>query len=206
MDLFANESPLPLRLPDADVVLYQSVILHKPADAILNDLIVETDWQSRTIRLWGREYQQPRLIAWSADKGVTYRYSGVTLPVAPWTSNLLALKSLVEGVADASFNSVLLNYYRDEKDSMGMHSDDEPELGEQPVIASLSFGETRALSFKHRSRRELKSVKVALPSGSLLLMKGDTQKNWKHGMAKQRKACGPRVNLTFRKILPVSNR
>ena len=118
-----------------------------------------------------------------------------------WTPLLLDLKARVESLADASFNSVLLNYYRDHNDAMGMHADDEPELGPTPVIASLSFGETRTLRFKHRHDTQLATVKLPLTSGSLLVMRGDTQRNWKHGINRQTRACGPRVNLTFRRIL-----
>ena len=101
------------------------------------------------------------------------------------------------------FNSVLLNYYRDHRDSMGMHSDDEPELGERPILASLSLGEERTFILKHKRDKALKPVRLKLASGSLLLMKGDTQRYWKHGIDKETRPCGPRVNLTFRRILHV---
>ena len=101
----------------------------------------------------------------------------------------------------ASFNSVLLNYYRDNRDSMGFHSDDEPELGERPVIASVSLGEERTLVLKHQLNKLAKPVRLRLASGSVLLMKGETQRYWKHGVAKKTRACGPRINLTFRRIL-----
>jgi len=103
-------------------------------------------------------------------------------------------------VCGEAFNSVLLNFYRDERDSMGLHSDDEPELGPRPVIASLSLGEARTFTFKHRKLVDHPLVKIPLESGSLLLMKGDTQRNWKHGISKSSKPLGRRVNLTFRQI------
>jgi alkylated DNA repair dioxygenase AlkB len=106
----------------------------------------------------------------------------------------------MESIAEARFNSVLLNYYRDQRDSMGFHSDDEPELGDRPVIASLSLGEERTFVFKHRKVKTLKPVRLKLASGSLLLMKGETQSYWKHGIDKESRRCGPRVNLTFRSI------
>ena len=96
---------------------------------------------------------------------------------------------------------MLLNYYRDQRDSMGMHSDDEPELGSNPTIASVSLGEQRTLVLKHKFRKELKPVHLPLDSGSLLLMKGATQHHWKHGINKESRPCGPRVNLTFRRIV-----
>jgi alkylated DNA repair dioxygenase AlkB len=104
-------------------------------------------------------------------------------------------------VAGCPFNSVLINYYRDHRDSMGMHSDDEPELGPNPVIASLSLGQTRQFVMRHKTNRALKIMRMNLDSGSLLLMKGETQTHWKHGIPKESQACGPRVNLTFRRIV-----
>jgi alkylated DNA repair dioxygenase AlkB len=112
------------------------------------------------------------------------------------------LKGAVQGIARVEFNSVLLNYYRNERDSMGSHSNDEPELGKNPVIASLSLGDERVFVFKHKTRKDLAPVRLPLASGSLLLMRGETQHYWKHGIEKQTQPCGPRVNLTFRRILP----
>ena len=108
---------------------------------------------------------------------------------------------MAERATDATFNSVLLNYYRDHNDSVGFHSDDEPELGATPTIGSISLGETRTLSFKPKARKDWKPVRIALESGSLLVMKGDTQRNWRHAIAKESQPRGPRVNLTFRLIL-----
>ena len=132
---------------------------------------------------------------------MTYAYSGVSLTALPWTPELLTLKGKVEELCASSFNSVLLNYYRDHRDSMGFHADDEPELGLFPTIASVSIGEERQFVLKHKHRRDIDDIRLPLPSGSLLLMKGATQANWKHGVPKESKLCGPRVNLTFRNIL-----
>ena len=164
-------------------------------------LIDEISWRAEKIVVWGKTYPQPRLIAWYGDLGKNYTYSGIHLERLPWTQMLLDIKSRVEAVAHTQFNSVLLNYYRDHRDSMGMHSDDEPELGERPVLASLSLGEERILILKHKRDKGLKPVRLQLESGSLLLMKGDTQHYWKHGIDKETRPCGPRVNLTFRRIL-----
>ncbi len=114
---------------------------------------------------------------------------------------MLRIKGKVEALCQSSFNSVLLNYYRDHRDGMGFHSDDEPELGPSPVIASVTVGAARHFVLKHRYRKDVANVKLLLPSGSVLLMKGATQKNWKHGIPKATKPCGPRINLTFRQIL-----
>ena len=111
------------------------------------------------------------------------------------------MRRRTEEASDATFNSVLLNYYRDHNDSVGFHSDDEPELGATPTIGSISLGETRTLTFRPKRRKDQEPVRIALQSGSLLVMKGDTQRNWRHAIAKESRPCGPRVNLTFRRIL-----
>jgi alkylated DNA repair dioxygenase AlkB len=202
-DLFASATPLRLEMPDAEVVYWPGVDLGMAPHLLLKELIEQTPWRSDIITLWGRQYPQPRLSAWYGDPGARYTYSGLSLEPLPWTDLLAALRARVEALVGASFNSVLLNYYRDHRDSMGMHSDDEPELGGQPIIASLSLGARRALVFKHKLRKDLKPVQVPLDSGSLLLMKGETQHKWKHGINKLQQPCGPRVNLTFRRILAV---
>ena len=118
----------------------------------------------------------------------------------PWTNLLLSIKREVEDLVDHAFNSALLNLYRDNNDRMGFHSDNEPSLGDKPIIASLSFGATRKLVFKHKRNKSLDPIGVNLVSGSLLLMKGETQKNWNHGINRQTEKCGPRINITFRNI------
>jgi alkylated DNA repair dioxygenase AlkB len=140
---------------------------------------------------------QPRLTSWHADEGVSYTYSGRTHHPKPWTETLLGLKRDVERIAGAAFNSVLLNLYPDARASIGFHSDDEPELGDRPVIASLSLGADR--EFRFRPKRACgKLTKVVLMHGSVLVMRGDTQRNWMHGIEKSREPCGERINLTFR--------
>ena len=191
------------RIPMADAEIYyvSNLELGLRDDAILNRLIAEIPWRQENIFVWGKNHPQPRLVAWYGDRGTDYTYSGVTLTPLPWTELLLNIKGRVETVAATGFNSVLLNYYRDNRDSMGFHSDDEPELGERPVIASLSLGEERTFVLKHRANKFAKPVRLRLASGSLLLMKGETQRYWKHGIAKESRLCGPRINLTFRRIV-----
>lgn len=190
-----------IEMPEADVWYMPSIPLPTSDDVLLQRLIAEVPWREEHIVLWGKRCRQPRLIAWYGDADSVYTYSGTTHMPLPWTALLSSLKQAVERVAAAQFNSVLLNYYRNERDSMGMHSDDEPELGRNPVIASLSLGTERELVFRHKKRKDLAPIRLALASGSLLLMKGETQHHWKHGIEKQRSACGPRVNLTFRRIV-----
>ena len=187
-----------IALPDAEVDYLERLPLALAPEMILQRLIAETAWHAETITVFGKRHLQPRLTAWHGDR--PYTYSGLTLDPLPWTPLLLDIKAAVEAACGEHFNSVLLNYYRDGRDSMGMHSDDERELGLTPVIASVSFGEERAFILRHRMRRE--THKLALASGSLLVMRGSTQQHWLHGINKSARALGPRINLTFRNILP----
>lgn len=186
--------------PDADLRVLP-VFYRKPdTDAFMQRLLDETPWQQEIITLWGKQHLQPRLSAWYGDPGSGYSYSGVVLAPHPWTETLLRIKADVETATDNRFNSVLLNLYRDENDSVGWHSDAEPELGNCPVIASLSLGESRTFRLRHRSRKDLKPLLLDLSDGSLLLMAGKTQHCWQHAVMKERQARGPRINLTFRLI------
>jgi alkylated DNA repair dioxygenase AlkB len=199
-DLFETGERRRVDLPDADICYWPRVDLGAPVDRVLRELIERTPWRSEAITLYGQQYQQPRLTAWYGDPGTRYTYSGLALEPMPWTELLSDVRRRVEALTEASFNSVLMNYYRDHRDSMGMHSDDEPELGRNPVIASLSLGEQRTFVLKHKFMKDLKPVNILLASGSLLLMKGATQHHWKHGINKLTRPCGPRVNLTFRQV------
>lgn len=171
-------------------------------ESLLRELIDGIPWQQQTIRIAGQPRLQPRLTAWYGDPGTRYTYSGLTLDPVAWTPMLAAIRASVESRSGHTFNSVLLNYYRDERDAMGLHADNEPELGPQPVIASVSLGAVRTLVFQPRKDRVANASAYRLPlaSGSLLLMAGDTQRNWKHGVDRERSPCGPRINLTFRRI------
>lgn len=149
--------------------------------------------------MYGKVLPIPRLQAWYGDEGTDYSYSNMTLFPRPWSPVLLNLKQQVEAFCQSSFNAVLANCYRDHYDSVSWHSDDEVELGKQPVIASLSFGCQREFHFKHKHSGE--TFKLPLQSGSLLVMSGETQKNWQHAIPKTRIEKLKRINLTFRKIL-----
>jgi alkylated DNA repair dioxygenase AlkB len=193
-----------LSLPDADVCFYPQVALGVCPDTLLHELIRDVPWQSGDIVLFGRRYRQPRLFAWYGDPQAHYSYSGTALAPRPWTPRLQQLRECMQRLADVPFNSVLLNYYRDHRDSMGLHADDEPELGPRPVIASLSLGAERVFRLKHRRDRSIRAVRLPLPAGSVLLMAGATQRHWKHELPKQTRPCGPRLNLTFRLIHPAA--
>jgi alkylated DNA repair dioxygenase AlkB len=195
-----------LSIPDADVSLLRAANLGLPYDSLLERLIDETPWRSETIVMWGKQMLSPRLIAWYGDAGRSYAYSGIAHDPLPWTPLLGDLRRRVEEACGERFDSVLLNYYRNERDSVAMHSDDERELGPEPVIASVSLGETRTFVMRHKTDRSQKARRLALESGSLLLMQGPTQRCWQHGVPKETKPRGPRVNLTFRQLALGSRR
>lgn len=190
----------PIPMADADVQVMQAFYRAPQTVAFMERLREEILWTQETITLWGKSHLQPRLSAWYGDAGNRYAYSGVVLEPHPWTDTLLRIKNDIEDATGHRFNSVLLNLYRDEHDSVGWHSDAEPELGEMPVIASLSLGETRTFRLRHKTRKDQKPVAIALNDGSLLLMAGQTQRFWQHAVNKERARCGPRINLTFRTI------
>jgi len=191
---------IPVDLPDAELLLYPRPDLGIEPERLLAALIRDTPWQQREITLFGRRHLQPRLVAWYGDEGACYTYSRARFEPLPWSPGLAALRDRISDLAGQRFNSVLLNYYRDQHDAMGLHADDEPELGPEPVIASLSLGEARKLTFRHRSRRDFPPFQLPLPSGSLLLMRGGTQRHWKHGLRRLSRPCAARVNLTFRQV------
>jgi alkylated DNA repair dioxygenase AlkB len=198
MDLFTSSNSLtPIPIQDGELLWLEQLALGIPNDEVLARLIGETAWRAESITVWGKQHLQPRLTAWHGD--ARYSYSGLDLEPHPFTPLLLEIKAAVEAASGHRFNSVLLNYYRDGRDSMGMHSDDEPELGADPVIASLSFGAARTFTLRHKHTRQ--TVKLALTSGSMLLMRGKTQHFWLHGINKSARQTGPRVNLTFRFVV-----
>ena len=190
-----------LPVPDAEISYLDCLELAESDAQVLQRLIAEIPWRCEEVVMWGRRMRQPRLTAWYGDAGSRYAYSGLELDPLPWTPLLSDIKARIEAVTGSAFNSVLLNYYRDHHDSVGFHSDDEPELGPRPVIASLSLGEERNFILKHKRSKTAAPVRLRLASGSLLLMKGETQLCWRHGVPKEKRPCGPRVNLTFRTIL-----
>lgn len=189
-----------LPLPEAEVIMYQNVFDKNEGDQIFSELYGNTDWQQDTTRLYGKPVTLPRLTAWYGDQDKSYTYSKIKMEPRPWTPTLIGIKLRIESIANKQFNSVLLNFYRDGKDSIAWHSDDEPELGKNPVIASVSLGAVRRFMFKHKYKKELK-FEIELNNGSLLIMKGETQHFWQHQIPKTAKKVQPRINLTFREII-----
>ena len=193
------EEPIRYDLPDAEVTLFPAFFNEAESDAYFAALRHATVWGQGRLTLWGKAHDEPRLTAWYGDAGKSYSYSGIVLHPQPWTPLLNEIKACVDEAAQTTFNSVLLNLYRDGRDSNGWHQDNEPELGRNPVIASVSFGVVRRFQMRHKIRKEHK-LNLDLPHGSLLLMAGATQHTWQHQIPKTAKPVGERINLTFRVI------
>ncbi len=188
-------------LPEGGELFYfPQFLTREESQYYFEELFASTKWQEKEIKIFGKLRPQPRLIDWVADDGLSYSYSGLRLEPHSWSQDLMEVKKRLEDFTHYHFNSVLLNLYRNQYDSNGWHSDDEKELGEQPMIASLSLGESRDFLIKHKDKKHL-SFKIHLTSGSLLIMKGDCQKFWKHCLPKRTRELGPRINLTFRNIV-----
>jgi alkylated DNA repair dioxygenase AlkB len=198
MDLFSDEASLQaIPIEDGELALLHRLPMPLSNTDIFARLLHETAWRHETIVVYGKRHLQPRLTAWHGEAG--YTYSGLRLEPLPMTPLLAQLRSAVEAATGHRYNSVLLNYYRDGADSMRMHSDDEPELGPQPAIASLSYGAARTFILRHK--RSKHTLKLELADGNLLLMAGSLQRNWLHGINKTAKPVGARLNLTFRYIV-----
>lgn len=188
--------------PDADLMLWPRLLTPAEAEGLFATLRREIAWRQHRVRIGAREWPSPRLSAWHGDPGARYRYSGLSLDPLPWTPGTTRARAVVQAVAGCVFNAVLLNLYRDGNDGMGWHADDEPELGPEPVIASLSLGAPRRFVLRHR-RAAVPRLDLELGSGALLVMRGPTQRFWRHGVPKTRRAVGERINLTFRRVFEV---
>ena len=199
MDLFGFDKHFNLLPCDGEVYYFNSLIDNKIAENYFDDLLEKISWQHDELFIYGKQLTTKRKVAWYGDSASRYTYSNNTKTALPWTSELSALKTIVEQQIQSKFNSCLLNLYHNGDEGMAWHSDDEKELGEKPIIASLSLGAERKFSFKHKAKKE--SVSLVLESGSLLLMKGSTQQHWQHSLPKTKKIADPRINLTFRTII-----
>lgn len=184
---------------DGEVYLVKQFYPPEQAGTLFSVLYERIAWQEEDILIYGRWCKVPRLMAWYGDAAAYYRYSGVNHPPRAWTKELLAVKADVEKHCNRSFNSVLLNLYRNGQDSMGCHADDEPELGVNPYIASLSLGDERRFKLHHKTRKT--TLDIVLGQGDLLVMAGCLQHYWQHSLPKTRQPKTARINLTFREIL-----
>lgn len=189
-------------LPGADLWFAPEWLARGEADALLSTLLADPGWEVHRIRMFGRTVDSPRLSRWIGDPGAVYTYSRTRFDPHPWPDALAGLRLRLQETLGVDFNSVLANRYRDGRDRMGWHSDDEPELGPRPVIASLSLGATRRFALKPRGEGD--RLMLDLPHGSLLVMAGDTQSRYRHALPATARPVSERVNLTFRRILPVS--
>ncbi len=185
-----------LKLIDPEIELYNNFISDYSLFEILKE---QTPWKQDRITLYGKEHNQPRLTQWYGDPNKEYVYSGIKMKPLPWTSLLNLLKKDIKNIFNLEFNSVLLNLYRNGEDTVGWHSDNEPELGSNPIILSLSLGEER--DFMLRNKNMNQKLKINLENGSVLIMSGLTQKNWEHSLPRRKKVKNPRINLTFRNII-----
>jgi len=190
-----------LDITDADIYLDRDFLPDPIASKYFDRLRTELNWRQDTIGLFGKAHQIPRLHDWHGDPGLSYRWSGITMAADGWHPALLELRDALAHEGYGVFNSVLANLYRDGDDCMGWHSDDEPELGKQPTLASISLGATRDFRLRHReSKTSIDSITLPLTHGSLLLMAGNTQQYWQHSLPRRKRSRAPRINLTFRSI------
>lgn len=186
-------------LPYEGETYYHGPILEAiEAQNYFDQLIRHVPWQHDQLQIYGKTIITKRKVAWYGDPGLEYTYSHTTKLALPWTDELLLLKKRIEFVTGRHFNSCLLNLYDNGSQGMAWHRDDEKELGKFPCIASLSLGAERKFSLKHNSGS--KKIDLILENGSLLVMQGSSQKNWKHSLPKSKKISQPRINLTFRQI------
>lgn len=187
-----------IQIQDAEVSYFSEFLTEQESQELAATLAKETPWQQQVLKMYGKEIKTPRLTAWYGDPETTYSFSGTTFVPNTWTPALWEIKQQVESLSGQTFNSVLLNLYRDGQDSVGWHSDDEPELGEDPIIASVSLGATRKFKLRHKTTKQTKDWE--LQNGTLLVMGSGTQPNWEHSVPKTAKEKGWRINLTFRTI------
>lgn len=199
MDLF-NQNTHSNILPYEGEVIYEgSIFNRKQITSYYQNLLHQIPWQNDEAIIFGKHHITKRKVAWYGDKAYSYTYSGVTKQAHLWTPELLQLKQKVEEISSTTYNSCLLNLYHDGTEGMGWHSDAEKTLLENGTIASITFGAERKFSFKHKVTRQ--RVDILLENGSLLLMKGTTQKNWLHRLPPTKKVFSPRINLTFRTVI-----
>lgn len=183
---------------DGELMLIKDFIAPDVARQLFSLFVNTLHWEQIQIRIYDKWQTIPRMQAWYGDAGAAYQYSGVMMEPQVWTTELQQLRKDCQSLCHRSFNSVLANLYRDGQDCMGFHSDDEKELGRDPVIASLTLGSSRNFDLVHK--KQPYKLRLPLQPGSLLVMKGETQKNWQHGITRTKQPVSPRVNLTFRQI------
>lgn len=186
----------------AELELIEAFYSASESERLYQRLLREQNWPDNRYTVAGRQFTLPRLQTWHADPGIVYSYSNNLLQTRPWTPLLYAIRAKIEDLLNYRFNSVLVNLYRNGEDYVGWHADNEPELGDRPFIASLTFGAERQFAFRHKQSFE--QDQVLLRSGSLLVMQPDFQHHWLHSIPMQKNVIRGRINLTFRKVLAPS--
>ena len=192
-----NQSEL-IKIQDGEYIYVPTFFDKTKSDFYLNSLLHGIDWKQEKMNMYGKILIFPRLTAWYGDSEKHYTFSGITLTPNSWTKELLEIKKEIEPKCKVRFNSVLLNLYRNENDSISWHTDAEKELGKNPIIASVNFGATRKFQLRHQQTKE--RIEIELKHGSLLIMQGELQHYWQHQVPKTKKEIGKRINLTFRVI------
>ncbi|CAZ98383.1 alpha-ketoglutarate-dependent dioxygenase AlkB family protein [Zobellia galactanivorans] len=185
-------------LPGADVTLFENFFSLEESNRLFNNLLKNTPWQQEHITIHGKNVNYPRLTAWYGDVSKDIQYTNTKSKMHLWNADLLFIKERIEQEVSVNFTRCLLNYYRDGKDSVDWHQDYKGDQRKNTAIASVTFGATKPFQLKHVSRTDLKRIDIPLTSGSLLLMQGATQQNYKHKIPKTAKQIKPRINLTFR--------
>jgi len=200
--LFDNEPDTPTRqtfaLGDSEIQYVANAFTAREADRLFQSLLDVIPWRTATLTIAGQKRPLPRLQCWMADQGRSYSYSGLKLSPHPWNPDVLRIKARLEQLCEHSFNSVLLNYYRDGSDSVSWHADDETELGPNPIVASVSLGAERTLEFKPKFNLTTPKKQIVLGNGSILIMGKNIQNNWLHKLPKISGTIDPRISLTFR--------
>ncbi len=198
---FNDEDATKISLLNGELAYYPQFFNGAESNHFMQHLQETINWKQESMKMYGKEVLFPRLMAWYGDAAMSYSFSGNIFHPEPWTTGLLQIRDRITPISGQVFNSVLLNLYRNGNDSMGWHSDDEPELGLHPVIASVNFGATRRFQLRYKSEHQRK-YELSLQHGSLLVMKGPLQEYWEHQVPKTTKISDGRINLTFRFIHP----
>lgn len=193
--------PIRHSIENAELVEYPRLLEPNQASRILETLIADIPWRQEHLRIAGKLRAIPRLQCWMGDSASEYGYSGVRLTPCPWHKSVRDIHDLITELSGTRFNSVLINYYRNGQDSVAWHADDETELGETPIIASVSLGAQRRFELKQKHQSPAKKYQLSLGHGSLLIMGGMMQQHWLHQLPKEKGLLEPRVNLTFRNIM-----
>jgi alkylated DNA repair dioxygenase AlkB len=199
-----DDQPEKINIPikDGEIEFYPNFFDLETSNNYFKTLFDEIDWKQEKMNMYGKEIPFPRLTAWYGDQDKPYSFSGITLQPEPWTSELKEIVTKLQDVSNHTFNSVLLNRYRDGNDSISWHTDAEKELGLNPMIASVNFGASRKFQLRHMDDKTLKE-EIILSHGSLLIMSGSLQHYWQHQLPKTKAKIGERINLTFRKIITI---